>query len=307
MGPAVDVAMSVYGKPYQTAVTLASLLRHSGHHVGTVWFLEELEQPFSADVSALPTFFPDHDVRSSRPAYHVGIAQTSRDEFRNEEVRQSIRYQFAWEKTEKDYLFITHNDCVYSSDIIGGMLERLQDGSFSGVGMVGQCWNCPAKTAGKCDGDRQEYYRPTYEEAADIVSSYPSPRTQIEQLNRVQPAPFPECRLNEFGCLISLRKCRGETVPHGDVDPFGNYELDLGTAWFHTLVRRGHRFLNWYDGMSHSPFSGGAGHPLNSDFERYTAAETLARDYLGEHFPDLLTRLDDSQRRNSTSPDAGCG
>ena len=34
----VDVAISAYGKPYQTAVTLASLLRHCERHIDTIYF-----------------------------------------------------------------------------------------------------------------------------------------------------------------------------------------------------------------------------------------------------------------------------
>jgi hypothetical protein len=178
------------------------------------------------------------------------------------------------------------------------MLERLENGAFTGIGWVGQCWNCPAHQAGVCNGDIYESYRPTYEKAAAIVTAHPSPRTVVELLDRKQPAPLPECRLNEFGCLINLAKCRREIMPLGDVRPFGCMNLDIGTDWFHGLVRRGHRFLNWYEGMSHAPFAPGyAGHPLNTNAAGYHSAEERAYQYLAEYYPEVAARLDRREER----------
>ena len=33
----IDVAMNIFAKPYQTALSVLSLLKHSGRHVGNVW------------------------------------------------------------------------------------------------------------------------------------------------------------------------------------------------------------------------------------------------------------------------------
>ena len=292
MRQTVDVAMSVYGKPYQTAATLASLLHHSGQHIGTIWFQEELEQPYGANVGGLPALFPGRNFNVFRPHHHLGYSHVRPEQLKEERDRHSIRYQLAWERTDKDYLFICHNDTLYTSDTVGGMIERLNTGVYTGVGWVGQCWNCPAHAAGVCDGDRYETYRPTYEEALAVVAAHPKPRTLVEAIDRGQPAPLPECRLNEFGCLINLRKCRQDTMPFGPALPFGHFDLDVGTEWFGSLTRRGHRFLNWYDGMNHALFADGAGHPSNTTAERYTLGETRARAYLAEHFSDLVRLID---------------
>lgn len=33
----VDVAVNIFAKPFQTALSLLSLLKHSGEHVGVIW------------------------------------------------------------------------------------------------------------------------------------------------------------------------------------------------------------------------------------------------------------------------------
>ena len=33
----IDVAINIFAKPYQTALSVLSLLKHSGRHVGNLW------------------------------------------------------------------------------------------------------------------------------------------------------------------------------------------------------------------------------------------------------------------------------
>src|SRR4051794_13139837 len=41
----VDVVINVYGKPYNTAATLYSLLKHSGQWIDKIYFITEKRQP----------------------------------------------------------------------------------------------------------------------------------------------------------------------------------------------------------------------------------------------------------------------
>ena len=41
----VDVAINVYGKPYQTLATLKTLMLHSGKHIDKIYFIQESKQP----------------------------------------------------------------------------------------------------------------------------------------------------------------------------------------------------------------------------------------------------------------------
>ena len=42
----VDIAINVYGKPFQTALAIRSLLKYSGDHVGRFFINLEKKQPF---------------------------------------------------------------------------------------------------------------------------------------------------------------------------------------------------------------------------------------------------------------------
>jgi len=282
----VDVALSVYGKPCQTMVTLCSLFEHSGHHIGRIWFQEEPVQPYGDDVSFIPGLLPDRDIFHYKPDHYIGWKATNKVvALAKESYRRSIRYQRAWEDTDKDYIFITHNDCLYTKDIIGGMLGILRSQVYVGVGQIGQCWNCPAARARLCDGDSFEEYDPTYDEVVALMAAYPAARTGLRHIDRDKPMPLPECRLNEFGCLINVGKLRHEVAPIGSAVPIGTMGLDTGTDWFGALVRRGYRFFNWHEGLNHGYFiPGRAGHKADIDKDAYVQSEQKARAYLQENY-----------------------
>jgi hypothetical protein len=224
----VDVAICVYGKPYQTAATIASLLDHCGQHIGRIFIQEEKQQPNGDRVDYIKDVFPDRDVYQYVPPTFLStfwLAEPNLDLY--ESIRQSVRYQIAWEKSEEDYLFICHNDVVYSGDTIGQMMAAIGD-EFTGAGIVGQCWNCPANFAGVCNGYEHEAFNPTYEEVLDLIAKHPSPRTRPEFVDREQPMPLLECRLSEFACLINLEKARPLVRPLGTVVPFGWFTHDTG-------------------------------------------------------------------------------
>ena len=292
----VDVAISVYGKPFHTAVTLASLFQHCGEHIGRVYFQEELAQPHGDQVRAVAGCFPGRTIQHYKAKYHLSYDATPKASLAETDLRQSVRYQLAWESTDKDYLFITHNDCLYTADVVGGMLERLRDQRFTGVGLVGQCWNCPAHYAKLCHGDVYESFRPSYDEAIRLVEAHPSPRTHAARIDPASPMPLPECRLNEFACMVNLPACRSLVMPLGDVMPIGAMGVDIGTDWFRQLTLRGHRFLNWFEGLRHAPFSAN-GNGITADGDRtvYEATEARAAEYLAAHhrqvFDSLTTAL----------------
>jgi hypothetical protein len=293
----VDVAISVFGKPYQTAVTLASLLQNSGQHIDTIYFQQEKKSADDDQIGAVLRCFPEVDIVHFRSPVSLGWASTDKSRLKYEAYRLSVRYQYAWETTDKDFLFLVHNDCLFTSDIVGGMLARLEDRVFAGVGMIGQCWNCPAFSARVCNGDIYESYKPSHEEAVAVVRNHPAPRTPPEMIDPVSPMPLPECRLNEFGCLIDIATLRQLVVPQGEIDPIGALGTDTGTAWFRKLVLRGYRFLNWYEGMIHSPFSQNAnGHAANFNRDLYDGAEARARDYLEQNHAAVFAALTASGR-----------
>lgn len=277
----VDVAISVYGKPYHTAVAILSLMKHSGQHIDKIYFNEQKTHPHGDSIAFIKPWLGDNIVYFT-PSINIGMCKI--DRLNIEEYRLSVRYQHAWENTDKNYLFVMHNDCLFTGDIIGGMLEKIQGNLCAGVGLIGQCWNCPAWTAKLCDSTRHDVYKPSYEEAIKIVQQYKSPRTTIERINIDSPMPFPECRLNEFACLLHVERLRDIVYPKGDVVPFGVTRLDLGTEWFRSLVLRGYKFENWFERVKHAWVQGAAGKPSNTDRLQYEMIESIAKKYLAQNF-----------------------
>src|SRR5262249_32644052 len=153
-----DVAISVYGKPFQTAVTLLSLIRHSKDHINKIYFIKEAKQPRDEDFRFLLDLLGER-VIVHIPKYWLWVKPLDPSKIGNVGYRHSIRYQFAWEHSVANYLYVTHNDVLYTGDLVGSLLAQI--GSYVGIGQIGQCWNCPAFAEKLCRGDKYLEYRPT--------------------------------------------------------------------------------------------------------------------------------------------------
>lgn len=290
--PQVDVAINVYGKPMQTAVALLTLLQHSGQHIGRIWFIEERGQPHGARFDALLDRLGERVVFHT-PIFRSGVRPVrSRWPYRIGAFRRSVRYQYAWESSARPYLFITHNDVLYTGDVIGAMLASAE-GAIA-VGPVGQCWNCPAFPSGRCGPERFMDFRPDHAAVIDLVKRFPTARAAHypDVLDPRAPWPLPECRVNEWCALIDLRIAKPITMPHGPIVPFGAmHRLDIGTHWFHDVVLRGEHVRHFDIG----PFArhgwaanGEGGHAALADPQRYERSEAVAADHLRQHMPHFV-------------------
>ena len=277
----VDVAVNYYGKPQQTALTLASLLRHSGRHLGRIYVTKEARQPRPDEpLEPVLAAFPDVFVVFEPPVYlgwrTSGVRGLRRDAAR----RLGARYQYALETTTAPFVFVTHNDVVYRADLVGELLAAIADGHHAGAGLVGQCWNCPACSAGLCGHGRQSELRLSYPQALRLTLTTPSPRTRPRLIDPLHPLPLPECRLNEFACLLDTAAYRDETLPTGSAPPFGLYSggvKELGCAWFRAMTLRGRTFAN-VDIFAFCDHD--AGHPDLFDPGAYERKEAAARERL---------------------------
>ena len=280
----VDVGIQIYGKPHQTAVTLLSLLKHSQKWIDKIYFIVESRQPPGSDFSVLTSLLRDRLITFT-PKFYLGYGQTR---FMLpwafwKPLRHSFRYQYAWEHTNKNYLFLTHNDVLYTDDCVGYFMKQI--GSHIGVGQVGQCWNCPAKTAGKCDSTRYLEYRPDAEQFLQLLNGFKrcrGKRFYKKNFHR-NVWPLPECRINEWACLINMKQARAVTMPKGKCAPFGAFSVDIGTEWFHQVHQLGftaaHADLSNY--CKHawaSPTENGHSADLNKDL--YDHSEHLAKNLL---------------------------
>lgn len=301
----VDVVINIYGKPYQTAVTIATLLEKSNRHIRKIFLQVEARQPHDVNMDGLLRTFADEKFVHLHPKIYVGLEPSRDSDLEDLDYRRSIRYQYGWEISEAEFLFISHNDCIFRRDVVGDMMAYQRVNDFAGVGIIGQCWNCPAHHAQKCGGEKYDQYKPSYEEAVEVVRKYPSPRTTEGIIDREHPMPFPECRLNEFSCLIDMRKARPQTMPVGDIPPFGVMTNDVGTHWFRQMVLRGARFGHWFEGFDHAPFSpSGNGFSADSNKDHYASSEGNAAEYLARLYPDIATRLEQELQRQPALAEA---
>lgn len=298
----IDVCINYYGKPYHTAVTLLTLWKHSSKHIHKIYLVIEKIQPYYQydAIPLLKYFLRDLPIEYVYPQYFYYSGNPDESWLSDPEKRYGLKYQYALEKSDKEFLFLSHNDCLYEDDLLGKMLTRVKEepaaasklgaGTVAGIGLVGQCWNCPAFSAKLCDGSRFETFVPTKDELKELVDTYNPPRAHIHYklIDREIIHPLPECRLNEYACLINVPVYRKNVVPTGDILPFGGswHGTDWGAIWFHSLFNRGYKFINFpfEPHMQHAPFSNnGSGHRADTEFDLYKNSEEGAKTYLLSH------------------------
>ncbi|MFQ6539811.1 MULTISPECIES: hypothetical protein [Aphanothece] len=251
----VDACMTVWGKPFQTAATLLSLFSHSSELIDRIYIVVESQQPQGFSISALESLLPDALRRKLvfyQPKYFLAAHRTDYDRcLVDADYRLSVRYQYGLESTDKAAMLILHNDVEFFSCPILPILHHLKD--YAGIGEIGQCWNCPAFQEERCAPlSFQEFIdsKPAYSEVKRMILRHPklgAGRSFKLIKNglwpRDQPLPMPECRLNEFCCLVDADIYRKEVIPHGTIPPIGSsFFVDTGDRWFREMVLNGYKF-----------------------------------------------------------------
>ena len=291
----VDVAINALGKPCQTTLSILSLLKHSGRHIDKIYLIAE-----NANTPRqLQGFSFIRDKLKSKLIFYIPknfywIRLMDVNSISGDDARLSVRYQYAWEMTNKDYLYICHNDTYHKKDVVGYFLEQCAD--TIGVGDVGACEGCPAYHAGKCSGEKYLSYKPSFGELFAVYAKHdyekhknctPFHLADFCDAYRANPWPLPPCRINEWSCLINMRLAKPLTSPVGPVPPFGciascgGYGVDTGALWFHEMHRFGHTachcdISNYIDH--------GCGHQSMLDQNVYYKNEELAKQQLQSEF-----------------------
>lgn len=288
----IDVCVCLYGKPYHTILAIKSLLKFSRQHIGTIYVVEEMKQP-QGDLNGgylLRQVFANEPVVFFKPSQFYNLGALDAAQVRVDEAyRYSIPYQYVLEKSDKKYVMVMHNDCLFHGDIVEKMLSLFAENNpkLAGVGPIGQCWNCPAFFEKKCDGATYDKFKPSQQEASELMARHEIPRREItERLiaeNRVHP--LPECRLNEYAALIDTEIYRKTTLPLGDnVTYAGAWDgNDWGTVWFYQMVNQGFDFKHIVleDYAKHAPFNSvGNGISAYSNKSLYWETERLAKEHL---------------------------
>ena len=301
----IDVSIVYYGKPYQTIVSILSLLKYSHNHIDTVYITVEKKQPFdthSGIYVVLDALKNKVKVKTYYPQYFYALGPLNDLEVKNnQDLRWSIPYQYALEKSDKPFVLIMHNDMLYHNDMAGQMLENYAEsnGKYAGLGSIGQCWSCPAGPSftNKCNGFVQ--YKTTFSQSEALELYYlqntPRKKLDIEIIESGRYFPLPECRLNEYACMIDTAVYRKNTLPEGSKRCFGGVwgGADLGTTWFYQMVNDGFEFkhLSLEQYATHSPFNSvGQGIQAYSKADNYKLSEQNALDYLTKSY-DYTTTL----------------
>ncbi|MBO0938228.1 hypothetical protein J2I47_16875 [Fibrella sp. HMF5335] len=296
----VDVAVIIYGKPYNTIVAIKTLLDQSRQHIDKIYLSYEYQQPHNdwGGLHKIIDYFKEDPVEFviHRPTYFLAPDTHDVERTRTDErYRQSIMFQYALEKTDKPYLCVIHNDLLFHRDMIGDMLAIYdRDPGLTGIGSIGQCWSCPASMfyTKRCTSTTMRQYVPSKQEAIALHRDNNTLRKalDIEVIESGRVHPLPECRLNEYCALINIDIYRANTLPIGDVGCYGGgwRGADMATVFFHDMFNRGFRFqhivLEEY--LTHAAFDdSGSGSAAYGKAERYWLSEQHAREYIDATYP----------------------
>jgi hypothetical protein len=289
--PKVDVSITAFGKPFMTAVTISSLLRHSGDHIDKIYLTPERVQPYNTNFDFIKKKFGDKVVLYT-PSFFFGLASAKKSLLWFTPYRRSLRYQYSLEESKNEYLFIAHNDVLFHQDIIGRYLKEMEKEKYVGVGPIGQCWNCPASYAKYCTDGKYEQYKPQWKEFWQLCNENFAPR-KSEYKRFIQDEkvwPLPECRLNEWSALVDLKAIRHLVNKPYKLTPLGQMNLDIGTQWFSELNHLGFRFKNVpLDGLATHVWTGkegeaNSGLDTQNNFQLYQRAEREAYKLLIDEF-----------------------
>ncbi len=261
----VDVAIQSFKKPESLIYSLLTLHQQSKDLVDTVWINDDQSPPeilkaYKSD-ALLKALHPwkinvrrnNHRmgwwlsfVKGYKPTYLTYRYMFFRmlwNFYKNKSIfvdREDLRYQWAIENTDKEYLFIMHDDISFNGDIIALYLNAIKNLPNPGiVGDLGQCWRCAYQAVG-CNPEKIcAGYRPSQQ----------WPNTKLDKNDHKWA-----CRINEWSALLKVTAAKQIAQKHKVF--FGNYDdrADLSAFWFSKLVEEGMTFIDPLAGKDKSTF-----------------------------------------------------
>lgn len=329
-----DAALNIFAKPWETALSVLSLIKYAGKRLGVLHLQYE---PFGSrydllDPALLPRYVREElgrDCALFQPEHWLDLKAPDPARLHDPAYRLGIRYQAAFEHSNARHLLLLHNDVFVYKDLLGALLDAAERAEAErgqapfAVGSIGQCWNCPARDSSlmralfgraACSPESFEEFRELFageNGPARLHALYGEARKRGIFVRPYDASfdrlswPLPECRVNEWACLIDREQTRPLTIPLGDALPPGAFApcadaatgraeagerdvtLDTGVAWFRGMYGHGLR-------AAHLPVEalmkhwGGTG----KNTERaYRLAEDNARSLLERHFPAFIRWL----------------
>lgn len=308
----IDVAINIFAKPLRTSLSILSLLQQCGQHLDTVWLQFE-PMGIQGDLISPYAIYEYLQEKSnihcqiSQPQIWLAREAVTEADFANPVRRLAIRYEYAFEQSKARLLFLMHNDVFIYKDLLGAMRAQL-DNAFA-IGQIGQCWNCPASheeltqtilNRPACTPETYRDFKPNHTELCQLYAAaqarqiFARPYALKTGEFANQPWPLPECRVNEWACLLDLQKTRplcepqGSAYPPGAYRACGEYNLDIGVPWFRDLHKAKLEAKNFDLKPYMEHFVGtGKNTPI-----RYAKAEDKALQILRRHFSHYVAWLE---------------
>jgi len=113
----------------------------------------------------------------------------------------------------------------------------------------------------------------------------PFSRTTQELIDKKFPKPLPECRLNEWACLLNREILIKEQDYQDRHSIFGlANKIDIGCSWFKSMTIRGYRFFHYNQKFVHGYWAKNSGHATLIDDALYRASEKAAKKYFYTNF-----------------------
>lgn len=270
----VDVAIQSYKKPESLIYSLLTLHRHCKEIVEEVWINDDKSGGNLLEIYRSP------EVKAALSPWKINVRENERrmgwwlsfvwgykpkylsvfymlfrmawNFYKNKTFfvkTDDIRYQWAIQNTNKEFLFLMHDDITFKENIIDCYLKSAQQLSRPAiVGDLGQCWRCSYAESG-CNPQK-------------ILSGFrPSARWPMTKISAADHKWA--CRINEWSALINVSAAKEIQTKHRIF--FGNYDDqgDLSAYWFSKIVEEGFDFddpvnqnlkdefyLHWEDGKT---------------------------------------------------------
>ena len=250
----IDVAIQSYKKPESLIYTLLTLKKYCGQHIDTIYIQDDCSGLETIKKYQDPAFLEAMNpiniklhINSNNCGIHYFSAD-SLNKFHNRIMyvlyrlrgvnpnivkREDMRYQYALDNTDKEYVLLIHDDVQFTGDIVAKYLNSITNNTAI-IGDLGQCWRCPLSNR-CCPAEIANHKLPsnsrwpiTY--CADTLKDIH--RFKYEKRS---------CRINEWCCLLNVKIAKELAE---DSIYFGAYEDlgDIGAYWFDEIVHRGYDF-----------------------------------------------------------------
>lgn len=258
----VDVAVQSFKKPESLIYTLLSLKKYCGEYIDKVYIDDDLSGDdtlkFYQNENFISAMRPiEVCVRENKQKAGFNVTLMTKEMLKRKsaldklrfygmkllkkgkilEDDSDIRYQWALNVTDKNYLFICHDDILFRDNVIKEYLENISSGSnMAIVGDMVCCHLCELSKSGICNSNKvlEESFRPS--------KNWPVTGKDVSIIHTLLGKNTRHCRINEWCCMVNVKVARELLDKEGIT--FGNYERggDVGGYWFAKIVEKGYDF-----------------------------------------------------------------